>query len=258
MNTIPPVATLLCARLQALSGKLLDAQNRLPAHDPEALHDLRVALRELRSLVQPVRKSLYGANELETLAAACARPTNRLRDREVLCQELARKGETDLHQTLMEMIAEDLQDLAARQPAEALVQRLLSLTVYWEKYVRPKEWRQLENCLQCARKRQSTRLKKELPDPETDLHRLRIHIKRYRYFLGSYRSLLPATSPDLLKTLKQAQELTGDWHDHHVWISEAQRLTALQPLIAAWMDESLSISIKVKDIRTELYLILQS
>lgn len=253
---LPPVASLLCARLQALSGRLLDAQNRLPAHDPEALHDLRVSLRELRSLVQPVRKHLYGAAELDALAAQCARPTNRLRDREVLCQELQHKGETVLHRTLQEMIAEDLEDLAGRQPAEPLVQRLLSLTVYWEKYLTVREWNRLEKRLAKSRAKQSRRLRKLLRQPEADLHRLRILIKRYRYFLESFRNLLPDLNPELPKTLKAAQELTGNWHDRQVWIGEAPRLPELQPLMSGWMDECLELEFPIQEIRVRLAALL--
>ncbi|MDO8329167.1 MAG: CHAD domain-containing protein [Fluviicoccus sp.] len=252
MNKSSTIATLLCARLQSLAGKLMDAQSRLTSPDPEALHDFRVALRELRSLVQPVRKALYGADELDALAATCARPTNLLRDREVLCLELTRKGEHALHDILQTLIQEDLQDLASRQPAEALTQRLLSLTVYWEKYLVGKDWARVDKCLRKSRDKQRRRLKKALRAADTDLHRLRIWIKRYRYFLESYRSLFPKTRPELMKSIKDAQELTGNWHDRHVWIQAVNAHPELQALVTGWMDESLQLQFPIQEIRLQL------
>ena len=232
MNKPPAIATLLCARLQSLAGKLMDAQSRLTSPDPEALHDFRVALRELRSLVQPVRKALYGADELDALAATCARPTNLLRDREVLCLELTRKGEHALHDILQTLIQEDLQDLASRQPAEALTQRLLSLTVYWEKYLVGKDWAGVEKCLRKSRDKQRRRLK------ETN------------------RSLIPKTRPQLMKSHKDAHELTGNWHDRHVWIQAVNVHPELQPLVTGWMDESLQLQFPIQEIRLQLRALL--
>ncbi len=250
MNEHPLITTLLCARLQALSGKLTDAQSRLSLRDPEALHDFRVALRELRSLIEPVRQHLYGADELNRLAKACAKPTNSLRDREVLSLEVKRKGLADLHLALESDIADAKKALAEHRPADALIHRLLSLTVYWEKYLHRRDWEALERQTHQYRRKQRRRLKHDLADGTADLHALRILIKRYRYFLETYRPLLAELPPGLLKSLKDSQELTGNWHDRQVWVEAATRLPELRPLVAGWIAESIDISININEMRS--------
>ncbi|HEX5361842.1 MAG TPA: CHAD domain-containing protein [Fluviicoccus sp.] len=250
MNDHPLITTLLCARLQALSGKLMDAQSRLSLHDPEALHDFRVALRELRSLIEPVRQHLYGADELDRLAKACAKPTNGLRDREVLSFEVKRKGLDALHLALESGITDAKQALAAHRPADALIHRLLSLTVYWEKYLHHRDWDQLEQQIHQYRRKLRRRLKHDLADGKADLHVLRIRIKRYRYFLECYRPLLPELPAGLIKGLKDAQELTGNWHDRQVWVEAATALPELRPLVAGWIAESIDISININSMRS--------
>ncbi|HEX5277176.1 MAG TPA: CHAD domain-containing protein [Fluviicoccus sp.] len=256
MNDQPFISTLLCARLQALSGKLTDAQSRLSLRDPEALHDFRVALRELRSLIEPVKQQLYGADELNRLARACAKPTNSLRDREVLSLEVQRKGLADVHLALESDLAGGKLALAKRRPADVLIHRLLSLTVYWEKYLHRHDWEALEQQIHQYRRKQRRRLKRDLADGTADLHGLRIGIKRYRYFLETYRPLLAELPSGLLKSLKDAQELTGNWHDRQVWVETATRLPELRPLVAGWITESIDISININKIRQIVKLLI--
>ena len=59
------------------------------AQDSEALHDLRVCLRRIRSLLRPLR-GCPGATRLDRAAAELGRLTTPLRDLEVLIAELAR------------------------------------------------------------------------------------------------------------------------------------------------------------------------
>lgn len=250
-----PLAILLCARLQSLAGRLMDAQSRLP-DDPESLHDLRVALRELSSLVTPLSGHLYGADELHRLARECARPTNRLRDQEVLAEELQRKGRSEYLPVLQAQLLAGKSALARQLPAEALIQRLLSLTIYWEKYLKDTDWKKLARRLRRSRFPLRNKLAKGLENRNTDLHRLRIRIKRYRYFLEAYRSLMGDLAPTLPRALKEAQDLTGNWHDRQTWIGMASRHPQLQPLVAAWLEESLSISFKINESREKLNVIL--
>lgn len=256
MNDQPLISTLLCARLQALSGKLTDAQSRLSHGDPEALHDFRVALRELRSLIQPLRKHLRGADELDRLAKDCAKPTNSLRDREVLSLEVKRKGLANFHLTLESGITDAKQALAAHRPADTLIHRLLCLTVSWEQDLHHRDWAQLEQQIDLYRSQLRRRLKNDLSDRATDLHALRIRIKRYRYFLETYRPLLAELPPGLLKGLKEAQELTGDWHDRQVWVDAAATLPELRPLVAEWIAESINLSININKMRCIVKLII--
>ncbi|HBN9522433.1 TPA: CHAD domain-containing protein [Pseudomonas aeruginosa] len=59
--------------------------------DPEALHDLRVAARRLRSLLKPLRLGAL-AEDLDRAAKALGQATNPIRDMEVMAAELERHG----------------------------------------------------------------------------------------------------------------------------------------------------------------------
>ncbi|WP_132564798.1 CHAD domain-containing protein, partial [Pseudomonas aeruginosa] len=74
---------------------LMSAVARLEARtDGEALHDLRIALRRLRSLLRPIR-GVPGVEELEHAAAEVGRLSGPIRDLEVLLPALAAEGLRD-------------------------------------------------------------------------------------------------------------------------------------------------------------------
>ena len=74
---------------------LMSAVARLEARtDGEALHDLRIALRRLRSLLRPIR-GVPGVEELEHAAAEIGRLSGPIRDLEVLLPALAAEGLRD-------------------------------------------------------------------------------------------------------------------------------------------------------------------
>ncbi|WP_368858818.1 CHAD domain-containing protein, partial [Croceibacter atlanticus] len=63
--------------------------------DSEALHDLRIAVRRIRSLLRPMR-SMSGVMALNNAAAEVGRLTTPARDIEVLIEELEERGFPDL------------------------------------------------------------------------------------------------------------------------------------------------------------------
>src|SRR3990167_9711488 len=66
----------------------------LAATDPEALHDLRIALRKLRSLLRPLR-GVPACDALQKQAAELGRISGPLRDLEVLLAHLQGLGMRD-------------------------------------------------------------------------------------------------------------------------------------------------------------------
>ncbi|MDH1692551.1 CHAD domain-containing protein [Pseudomonas sp. GD03766] len=80
------------AEFVSLEVKLLNARERLRAStDDEALHDLRIAVRRIRSLLIPVR-CLEGVESLKHSAAEVGRLTTPTRDLEVMAVELDARG----------------------------------------------------------------------------------------------------------------------------------------------------------------------
>src|SRR6218665_46562 len=80
----------LVARVLQLEINLLACRERMAAGtDGEALHDLRIAVRKLRSLLRPFRK-LIEHDPLVNAAAELGRMSSPVRDSELLVAELQR------------------------------------------------------------------------------------------------------------------------------------------------------------------------
>jgi len=223
----------LIAQVLGLEVTLRACQARLAARtDAEALHDLRIGLRKLRSLLRPLNRLPLVAS-LDAAAAALGRLSGPLRDREVLLAELARQGHTAL--------------FAARQPAlEAVYQTLLEEPALrhlfavldgWPAQLRQAafagELPDLRRQVRKVLRRQVTRLAEALADPAHDRHRLRLLIKRVRYGDEAYPRLSPVGASGWA-ALKAAQSALGDWHDHLQWLAQAERQADLAPLVPTW------------------------
>jgi CHAD domain-containing protein len=208
-----------CARLQAQT-------------DDEALHDLRIALRRLRSLLRPLRKERLCA-ALEQAAAALGKASGPLRELEVLAAELERRGLHDAVRPRRERLAEGY---AALLQGQAL-RRLSILLDDW-----PEDQRQARRSGACRARgkavpaclaRQERALAVALRAPAHDRHRLRLLIKRLRYCAETWprRAALPLA---VLQTLRLAQSALGDWHDHWQWLQCLPLEADLQPCGELW------------------------
>ncbi|SDH46258.1 CHAD domain-containing protein [Pseudomonas panipatensis] len=223
----------LVAHLIEQEVALFAAAERLrAASDSEALHDLRIAVRRLRSLLHPAW-GMPGIDEVERALNEVGRLSGPLRDLEVLLPVLESEGFAAA--------------VALRRPAlisgyVALLAspqwtRLLMLLDGW-----PRLWRTaerhgvLDGLHRQVRKRldkQWRRLRLALRDPAHDRHRLRLLIKRVRYSLEAY----PDDSPlpqRLLAPLKDAQATLGEWHDYEQWLIRSERELDLMPLQPHW------------------------
>lgn len=204
--------------------------------DEEALHDLRIGLRRLRSLLRPLR-GLPGIDQLEQASAALGRLSTPLRDHEVLL----------------------LQQLASSEDAARLAQRCALLDAEREALSSSAEWMHLREALalwpelwrqgrrsgvltgltkrirRCLAK-QRRRLAAALQDPDYDRHRLRLLVKRVRYADDVYPDLSPLPE-GARSALKSAQATLGDWHDRLQWLQQAEHDLELMPLSARWREE---------------------
>jgi CHAD domain-containing protein len=223
----------LVAQLLALQINLYACHARLQARtDAEALHDLRIAVRKLRSLVRPLR-GLLNFTALEQAASALSRLSGPLRDQEVLLAQLqnqvpllpqpARQQQLQTGYTQLATSAE-LQALFVALDASASVCRQAQIT----------------GALRGASKhtgkglaRSCKPLLSALNGPARDWHQLRLLIKRLRYGAQAY-SNLKLLSRSQMRALIAAQSVLGDWHDHLQWLAYAQQQPDLQPLVSAW------------------------
>ncbi|MCY1272114.1 CHAD domain-containing protein [Pseudomonas jinjuensis] len=223
----------LVAHLIEQEVALFSAAARLRAgSDGEALHDLRIAIRRLRSLLHPAQ-GLPGIDELENALREVGRLSGPLRDLEVLLPVLEAEGYlTAAEQRRPALLSGYVALLASPQ-----WERLLLLLDGW-----PRLWRTAERhgvlggLHRQVRKRmrkQWRKLRKALVDPAHDRHRLRLLIKRVRYGLEAY----PDDSPlprKLLAPLKDAQSALGDWHDYEQWLMHCERELDLMSLQPRW------------------------
>lgn len=196
--------------------------------DTEALHDLRVELRHVRTYLRTYRKLFSGAVAPKSLEALrdFAHLTNPARDAEVHTAWLARQPQargsrsgaaSRLNSQLTQRHAKVLQQVRERftQDFPQLAQRLR------RQLQRAKAPGQGRFGKYTAQKllRLSLRLRQRLdliqgPSDVEGCHEARITAKRVRYLLEPFDELPGA--PKALKRLKALQDTLGDMHDLHV------------------------------------------
>lgn len=217
----------------ALQVRLLACQARLAADtDGEALHDLRIATRRLRSVLRPLG-TLPGVEQLEGAAKALGNLTTPLRDREVLAAQLLKRNQPAAAQV---RLANRHQTFASVADSAELA-RLLAIVDAFPVFLRAAEreglTRNLHNRIDKRLEKQWKQLRAALADPAHDRHRLRLLIKRVRYAAEAYPQLEHA-SKRLQRALKSAQSDLGSWHDLLQWLLQAEQQPDLAPCVEHW------------------------
>ena len=226
-------------RVLALQVRLYACQARLGGFtDAEALHDLRITLRQLRSLLRPMR-GLATVDALEQAAAVLGRLTGPLRDREVLMAELERMGLSRLLAFDQEAHARAFAAVASSRELAELIALLDSWPVAWREAARRGQLHSVSKRIQRRLRRQQAQLAQALRDPAHDRHRLRLLIKRVRY-AGETYPLQSGLDRAALARLKRAQSALGDWHDHLQWLAQSEVIEALHPCREAWLQGQLA------------------
>lgn len=218
-------------RLAALQQRLAAGlDNLLQARAPATLHELRIALRRLRTLLRPLRRR-RAVQALYALAGQVLAATSPLRDLEVLAIDLeahrrpraAARRRRQLQETLLALVANpalrELQAGCSRKclllPASALPDRAA---------LKKRRAKTLQ--------RDRDNLQAQLARKNADLHRLRLAIKRLRYQLEDEER-----PPALLSALTAAQATLGDWHDREIWLEKSEAEDDLRSSRARWRRE---------------------
>ena len=205
--------------------------------DSEYLHDYRVALRKLRSVVTLV-KGAYSKEDtrrLKTVFGQLARETNRLRDLDVYLQ-----NETVYREEIPKCLQPGLDRLFKnfRSERRRVIRQI-------QQHFQSKEYLQLiaEQQSWLATADQSTGARSALPievvaskeifkhyklirkegmaitpdTPDEAVHELRIECKKLRYLLELFASLYrPEDLKAILKRLRGLQNVLGDFNDYSV------------------------------------------
>ena len=221
------------AEILSLQVRLYNAHARLEARtDGEALHDLRIAVRRIRSLLRPFR-SVEEMQVLSEAAAEVGRQTTPARDLEVLIQELENRKLPQLAQPRRLKLNNCYEAVLNGLP----LKRLMAALDAWPQAFRAVElnggWSGIQPSIEKTIKKQVDRLHVAIENKEFDRHELRVLVKRTRYLTDAFPALSPLSSSEN-KILKSLQSALGDWHDHYQWCQKALIEKDLLPLQAVW------------------------
>ena len=228
MTPVAPVTTssVLLPALRALSEELGEIAPRLATDDSEAVHDLRVALRRLRSLLRPARQVFgrWHADFARAELGRVAQLTNALRDEEALRETLDKVASTA---RLRAIVAKLVKVRAARDRSRrraflrqveggALRDARRGLAALVHLPVHPRRDGD-------GRKFAAKVWKRSLKDVDAlgvpadadveGLHALRIAYKRVRYLAMGLAPLLDPATELVKKRAERVQKRLGDVHD---------------------------------------------
>lgn len=221
------------AQVLLLQTGLYHAVARIEAGtDSEALHDLRINLRRMRSLLRPLRK-IAGVALLDEAAAEVGKLTTPVRDLEVLIEELERQPLRRLANVRKASLHSSYSGIVASPAIKQLFSRLDEWLSDYRAAERAGELRQIRNTIAKCLHKQIERLTAALADPQHDRHHLRLLVKRARYLTEAYPRLSPLSNKTAA-SLKTVQSALGSWHDHYQWCLKARQEQDLQPLQLKW------------------------
>ena len=206
--------------------------------DSEFLHDYRVALRRVRSVVS-LFKGVYSAErttELKARFGAVMAHTGRLRDLDVylierdkylsLVPEAMRPGLGKLFDRLAAERQAELKVLTAWMDSDAYRAELHGLARLFEKPKRLTKGPEAERpaldyakTLIWKRYRKVNKIARGIDDatPDAEVHELRIACKKLRYLIEFFTPLFDDPEvPRLVKALKRLQDNLGNFNDYSV------------------------------------------
>lgn len=220
------------ASLQAALAASLANLQQAPA--PETLHNLRVALRRLRTLLQPLARD-KGIAPLHALSRQLLSATAPLRDLEVLAADLAGHRRGPAARRRHAELQEGLLALLAGKPLAKLEARLADgspLVAARDLPTRQRLEKRSRKTLAAGLRRLRRELDRDPPEP----HRIRLAVKRLRYQLEAETGD-GALRQAWLAALAAAQQLLGDWHDRSVWLERAEAEADLARCRRRWRRE---------------------
>ncbi|MDH3496760.1 MAG: CHAD domain-containing protein [Gemmatimonadota bacterium] len=208
--------------------------------DPEALHDFRVAIRRLRSLLRAYRPWLGRAagKKVRRRLRDLGRATNAARDAEVQIvwleaqrQHLARRERAGLNWLVRRRRDEKRQAYrTARRHAAKDVERTAQMLRDRLATLEGREPMRFREAVGLLLQEQATEIERRLAaiagaDDDEAAHEARIHAKRLRYLMEPLQREVPEARAVVRRT-KRLQDLLGELHDMHV--QEADLATAVE------------------------------
>lgn len=221
------------AEIIRLQVTLYHARARLEARvDSEALHDLRISVRRIRSLLRPFR-SISEMSALNDAAAELGRQTTPTRDLEVIIPELERRGFLEAAQVRRSRLSAKYDAILGGSALDQLMSELDDWPTEFRTVERDGGFDHIQRLIRKALGKQVNRLHMAISDTQFDRHQLRTLVKRTRYLTEAFPELSPLSKNEA-KLLKVLQSALGDWHDHYQWCQYALVEKDLRPLQSVW------------------------
>ncbi|WP_157714647.1 CHAD domain-containing protein [Pseudomonas sp. PB120] len=225
------------AQIISLEVSLYHSRARLQADsDSEALHELRIAVRKIRSLLRPLR-NLPEVVELNQAAAEVGRATTPTRDLEVIVDELQKMGYPRQAMNRRAALKEQYKKIAASAPLDTLFGELDRWTESFRAAERAGDLVGIKRQIRKALKKRIHQLTAGLRDKHFDRHELRIIVKNARYLSDAFPTLSPLRAESKAQ-LKSVQASLGSWHDHHQWSLRAESEPDLLGIAPYWQAAS--------------------
>lgn len=203
--------------------------------DAEALHDLRINVRKLRSLLHPIRGQ-DDVDLLDDMASAVGCLTTPVRDLEVLAAVLFRLGMRQAAEARQATLETHYQKILQDSSLSCLMAHLDKWPAAYRGAAHSGDLNGLSTLITHRLRKQVEKLKSAVSNPEHDPHQIRLLVKRLRYSSESY----PGHSPvgrEAMGSLKDLQSALGDWHDRFQWLVRAKEEADLFAAVDGWRDQ---------------------
>jgi len=247
------VGAFLKAKLEELDRELSATVPRVVSQvDPEAIHDMRVSIRRLRTILK-IARPVYGrflADAVRSAFTEIHRATGTLRDEEVLEETLASlnlqkasfgawKAQRSIRERRLRRDVIRTLRSGDVDGARKILEALLALPV------KPSRDKELLKFARSAVDEARQRVEEGLaasPDDVVALHDLRIDFKHLRYVAEIFGEALPPDLAALAKSASVFQKRLGEVHDIDVAISTIERSRSLDPALRAPVLRGLAVA----------------
>lgn len=248
MSSRPPhsghsAASYVAKKLRELDVALVDTIPRVQSHhsqeqDDEAIHDMRVAIRRLRTLLK-ISRSLFGRWHTDCVRRAYAevmRATGDLRDEEVLEETLAGAAThasfgpwLDSRKAREAKLRHNVSARIARGDLDRARLMLKALLVFPVDPDRDMDLARFARRTVERARRQVEGQRDVGPDDVLGLHDLRIAYKELRYSIELLADALPIDARAMLEPATVFQKRLGEVHDVDVAIETISQAKNLAP-----------------------------
>lgn len=260
-HTAPPAGPYVVKKLRELDAALIAAVPRVvESSDDEAIHDLRVAIRRLRTMLKMARP-LFGRWHADVVRKAFAdvmKATGDLRDEEVLEETLDGLSEHPAFMTWLR--ARKARERKLRRAVTARIERgeldrarlmLKALLVFPFDPTRDMELSRFARRT-VERARRVVEKGRDVPiDDMLGLHELRISYKELRYSIELLAEALPLDSRAMLEPAVVFQKRLGEIHDVDV---ANEVLTKARVMPTEAREDALAALARVREKRIGKYL----